>query len=59
MRSRNGYEEFVCLRSNLSCDSRRIETPSHDALFRTILSLNFYHVILYFYTTPMVAVSWS
>ena len=25
----------------------RIETPSHDALFPTILSLNFYHVILY------------
>ena len=23
-------------------------TPSHDALFPTILSLNFYHVILYF-----------
>ena len=29
-------------------DRMRIETPSHNALFQTILSLNFYHVIIYF-----------
>ena len=27
---------------------RRTETPSHNAFFKTILSLNFYHVIIYF-----------
>ena len=44
------------LSSHLS-STRRSETLFHDALFRTtILSMNFCHVILYFNTTPMVAV---
>ena len=36
-------------------DSRRIEKASQDGLFPTILSLNFYHVILYFNITPVAA----